>query len=141
MAMLCASTCCLFAKQVRYYDYALMGGWVYEPEIQPRAKERSPRTNVAELVAPLLVFHGEADIDVPYAQVKAFVEAARAAWPRDEPGAPTLEFVSFEGEGHGMGSWKPATRAAAFQQLKDFLRIHVKPWDFTDNPHGHLTAY
>mgnify|MGYP004294398657 CR=1 FL=1 len=21
------------------------------------------------------------------------------------------------------------------------LRIHLKPWDFTDNPHGDLTAY
>ena len=26
----------------RYYDYALMGGWVYEKEVKPRAKEASP---------------------------------------------------------------------------------------------------
>ena len=126
--------------EVRYYDFALMGGWVYEPQIRDRAKERSPTTHVANLQSPLLVLHGEADIDVPFAQVKAFVDAARAA-RRDEPGAPALEFVSFAGEGHGMGGWKPVTKAAAFKQLQDFLRIHLKPWDFTDNPHGDLTAY
>ena len=77
---------------------------------------------------------------MPCAQVKAFVEAARAK-RGDDPSSPALEFVSFDGEGHGMGGWKPATRAAAFKHLRDFLRIHLKPWDFTDNPHGDLTAY
>ena len=91
-------------------------------------------------MAPLLVLHGEADIDVPFAQVKAFVEAARAVRD-DNPASPALEFVSFEGEGHGMGGRKPATKAAAFKHMREFLRIHLKPWDFTDNPHGDLTAY
>ena len=44
-------------------------------------------------------------------------------------------------EGHGMGGWTPATQADALQRMRDFLRIHLKPWDFTDNPHGDLTAY
>jgi dipeptidyl aminopeptidase/acylaminoacyl peptidase len=126
--------------EVRYYDYALMGGWVYEPDIAARATDRSPLTHVDKLAAPLLVLHGAADIDVPFAQVSAFVDSARAA-RGNKPGAPALEFVSFEGEGHGMGGWKPATRAAAFKQMADFLRVHLKPWDFTDNPHGDLTAY
>ena len=37
--------------------------------------------------------------------------------------------------------WAPATQADALQRMRDFLRIHLKPWDFTDNPHGDLTAY
>ena len=40
-----------------------------------------------------------------------------------------------------MGGWTPATQADALQRMRDFLRIHLKPWDFTDNPHGDLTAY
>lgn len=141
----CAGIADWFCQQrhteVRYYDYALMGGWVYEEHVKPRAVAQSPLTHAAELKAPLLVLHGEADIDVPFAQVKAFVEAARAARRADDPAAPALEFASFAGEGHGMGGWAPATQADAFQRMRDFLRIHLKPWDFTDNPHGDLTAY
>ena len=61
-------------------------------------------------------------------------------WPFDTTRvvetAPALEFASFAGEGHGMGGWTPATQADALQRMRDFLRIHLKPWDFTDNPHG-----
>eukprot|EP00908_Phaeocystis_cordata_P003267 Transcript_13559.p1 GENE.Transcript_13559~~Transcript_13559.p1 ORF type:complete len:767 (+),score=240.76 Transcript_13559:97-2397(+) len=141
----CAGIADWFCQQkgteVRYYDYALMGGWVYEPAVAPRAKEQSPLTHAAALRAPLLVLHGEDDIDVPFAQAKAFVEAAQAARRPPDPAAPALELVSFAGEGHGMGGWKPATQADALHRMRDFLRIHLKPWDFTDNPHGDLTAY
>lgn len=141
----CAGIADWFCQQrhteVRYYDYALMGGWVYEADVRARAKEASPLTHAAELKAPLLVLHGEADIDVPFAQAKAFVEAARGARRADDPTAPALEFASFAGEGHGMGGWSPATQADALGKMRDFLRIHLKPWDFTDNPHGDLTAY
>ena len=128
-------------SQVRYYDHALMGGWVHEEGVRARAVEASPLTHAARLQAPLLVLHGEADVDVPFAQVKAFVEAARASRRADDPAAPALEFASFAGEGHGMGGWSPATQADALGRIRDFLRIHLKPWDFTDNPHGDLTAY
>ena len=127
--------------EVRYYDYALMGGWVYEKEVKPRAKEASPLTHAAQLQAPLLVLHGEDDIDVPFAQARAFVEAARSSRSSLDPSAPALELVSFAGEGHGMGGWKPATQVDALRRMSEFLRIHLQPWDFTDNPHGDLTAY
>ena len=40
-----------------------------------------------------------------------------------------------------MGGWSAKTQADALARVRDFLRIHLKPWDFTDNPHGDLTAY
>ena len=126
---------------MRYYDHALMGGWVHEPNIGARARAVSPRTRAAELRAPLLVLHGEDDIDVPYAQAAAFVDAARAAPARRDVGAPALEFASYAGEGHGMGGWSAKTQADALARVRDFLRIHLKPWDFTDNPHGEVAAY
>ena len=55
--------------------------------------------------------------------------------------SPALEFASFAGEGHGMGGWSAKTQADALARIRDFLRIHLKSWDFTDNPHGDLTAY
>ena len=143
--MACAGIADWFCQQrhteVRYYDYALMGGWVYEPAIRERAKEQSPLTRADHLRSPLLVLLGEDDIDVPFAQARAFVDAARASRRSDDPAAPALEFVSFKGEGHGMGGWKPATQGDALSRMRDWLRVHLKPWDFTDNPHGDLTAY
>ena len=41
--------------------------------------------------------------------------------------------------GHGMSAWPG--KAKIFQQIADFLRVHLRPWDFTDNPHGGVTAY
>ena len=68
---------------------------------------------------------GPFDIDVPFAQARAFVEAAKAARRADDPLAPALEFASYEGEGHGMGGWKPATQADALNRISAFLRIHL----------------
>ena len=68
--------------EVRYYDYALMGGWVYEAEVAPRAKEKSPLTRASELECALLALHGEDDIDVPYAQA-SHCHAGAGAGARD----------------------------------------------------------
>ena len=40
--------------EVRYYDFALMGGWVYEKEVAARAREVSPLTKAEDLRAPIL---------------------------------------------------------------------------------------
>ena len=53
---------------MRYYDHALMGGWLYEPGVGHLATQRSPLTHAAKLQSPLLVLHGEADVDVPFKQ-------------------------------------------------------------------------
>merc|ERR1719272_1659918 len=70
--------------EVRYYDYALMGGWVYEPEVAARARRASPISMASELRAPILILHGDKDIDVPFQQIPPFVEAAKRS---SHPGA------------------------------------------------------
>lgn len=123
--------------EVRYYDYVLLGGWVYQPSIAERARKAAPLTYAKDLRAPLLVLHGERDDDVPFKQCSAFVDAARgSAHP-----LASVTSVTYAGEGHGMGGWSPETQKDAMRRIRDFLRIHLKPWDFTDNPHGDLTAY
>jgi dipeptidyl aminopeptidase/acylaminoacyl peptidase len=100
--------------EVRYYDYSLMGGWVYEEEVAKLARERSPLTHAAELRAPLLITHGEKDIDVPFSQIGPFAEANPAPDPQPSvqpcgeaakrsahPGA-AVELVTYPGEGHGI---------------------------------------
>ena len=110
-----------------------MGGWVYEDEIALRARRAGPITYAAQLQAPLL--HGESDIDVPSKQIAAFVEAAKHA---EHPKASVC-LTSYPGEGHGMAGI--VAQNDVLSQMKDFLRVNLKPWDFTDNPHGDLTAY
>lgn len=122
--------------EVRYFDYSLMGGWVYERDVAERARDASPITNVSdELRAPLLVLHGDQDIDCPFSQIPPFVEAARRSV---NPGA-SVEYHAYEGEGHGISG--TAAQADILQRMSTFFRINLKPWDFTDNPHGDLTAY
>jgi dipeptidyl aminopeptidase/acylaminoacyl peptidase len=121
--------------EVRYYDHALLGGWVYEPRVAARAREASPLTRAAELRAPLLVLHGKDDIDVPFRQIPPFVEAAG----RSPQHGASVEHHYYEGEGHGMSGTQ--AQADYLDRIKTFLRINLKPWDFTDNPHGEVTAY
>lgn len=121
--------------EVRYYDYALLGGWVYEPEVAARARRASPLPRATELRAPLLVLHGEDDVDVPFQQIPPFVEAAQQS---PHAGA-AVECHYYKGEGHGMSGTE--AQADYLNRVKTFLRIHLKPWDFTDNPHGEVTAY
>jgi dipeptidyl aminopeptidase/acylaminoacyl peptidase len=123
--------------EVRYYDYALLGGWVYDPIVGARARKVSPQTRVAvDLRAPLLVLHGDQDQDVPFRQIPPFVEAAKQS---PHPLA-SVEYHVYQGEGHGM-SGSSEVQADYLNRIRTFLRIHLKPWDFTSNPHGDLTAY
>jgi len=121
--------------EVRYYDYALMGGWVYKEEVAARAREVSPITKATELRAPILILHGEDDIDVPFQQIPKFVEAAK----RSPHAGASVEYHSYKGEGHGMSGTE--AQADYLNRVKTFLRVNLKPWDFTDNPHGEVTAY
>lgn len=77
--------------EVRYYDRWLMGGWIYEQS--ERARDRSPVSAAAQISVPLLVYHGEEDRDVPFAQIGTFVEAARCA-------GADVEYVTYPSEGH-----------------------------------------
>jgi len=47
--------------------------------------------------------------------------------------------VSYAGEGHGMSGTK--AEKDVLDQIQKFLRVNLKPWDFTSNPHGDVAAY
>jgi len=123
--------------EVRYFDYALMGGWVYELSVAARALRASPATYAANLKGPLLVLHGETDKDVPFEQIGNFVLAAK----RSAHSGARVTYVSYPGEGHSMAGWASSAQNDALKKIRDFLRVNLKPWDFTDNPHGYLTTY
>ena len=120
---------------VRYYDRWLMGGWVYKPEVAARAKAANP--DPATLRVPLLLCHGKADTDCPFSQIETF--AKRVVPPAT--GEPLLETLFFEGEGHSPSGWSAEHRKAWFGAVAKFLKTHLQPWNFTDNPHGEVTAY
>ena len=117
---------------VRYYDRWLMDGWVYEPAVAKRAARASPDPKA--LALPLLLVHGAGDTDVPFAQAKRFADRAAAA-------GADVETLFLEGEPHGMGSWSKDAQAKMMDATRKFLTCHLKPWDFTSNPHGDVTAY
>ena len=115
--------------EVRYYDRWLMGGWVYEEAVRARVARANPEPVVR---VPLLLAHGRADTDCPFAQIKTFAEKAAS---------PLLETLFLEGEGHGPSGWSEEHRKAYFDAIATFLRQNLKPWNCVDNPHGDVTAY
>ena len=117
------------ATEVRYYDRWLLGGWVYEEAVRARVARANPDP---KLRVPLLVAHGEADADCPFAQIKTFAERASS---------PLLETLFLEGEDHGPSGWSAEHREAWFGAIATFLRQNLRPWNCTDNPHGDVTAY
>ena len=115
--------------EVRYYDRWLMGGWCYEEAVRARVARANPEPVVR---VPLLLAHGRADTDCPFAQIKTFAEKAAS---------PLLETLFLEGEGHGPSGWSEEHRKAYFDAIATFLRQNLEPWNCVDNPHGDVTAY
>jgi dipeptidyl aminopeptidase/acylaminoacyl peptidase len=116
--------------EVRYYDHWLLGGWIYEQE--ERARERSPVSAVERIQAPLLVYHGEEDRDVPFAQIEQFVMKARQA-------GVSIDYVTYRAEGHG--NRLPRNQQDVLGRTAAFFRRHLQPWNVRDNPSGDQVQY
>jgi dipeptidyl aminopeptidase/acylaminoacyl peptidase len=80
---------------------------------------------VKNIRAPLLVYHGELDRDVPFSQIKIFVEKAVGAGVR-------VEHKFYPGEGHSLK--KPENQEDALRLTGDFFRKHLQQWNLSDNP-------
>jgi dipeptidyl aminopeptidase/acylaminoacyl peptidase len=111
--------------EVRSYDNWLMGGWVYAQK--DRANERSPVNRIENIRVPLLVYHGELDRDVPFSQIKAFIEKAQKA------GVP-VDYKPYPAEEHNLK--KPENQQDMLKRIGDFFRKHLQQWDFSDIPCG-----
>ena len=73
---------------------------------------KSPINHVANVRAPLLVMHGVNDPRVKFDQSERMVAALRATGKQ-------VEFVSFEGDGHGNQKW--TNNLAMYRHAEDFL--------------------
>jgi len=83
--------------------------------------EASPATHVRPGLPPFLLIHGNKDERVPYEQSVNFHAKLKAA------GVPS-EFITIEGGGHGMSSWKKLNSDYA-TQLVNWLKITLRPKD------------
>lgn len=86
------------------------------PETAARWVERSPLTHVAQVRAPVLLFHGKEDTAVPYQQSVEFAEAVRR-------GGGVAELVLYDDEGHGFR--KEANRRDQLERMEAFLEKYV----------------
>jgi dipeptidyl aminopeptidase/acylaminoacyl peptidase len=116
--------------EVRYYDRWLVGGWVYEQA--ERAWDRSPISSAERVKTPLLVYHGEEDRDVPFAQIGPFVEEARRT-------GTTVEYVTYPAEGHS--NRLPNNQEDVLTRTADFFHRYLHPWNLRDNPAANQTPY
>jgi dipeptidyl aminopeptidase/acylaminoacyl peptidase len=98
----------------RHYTDTLVGPL---PDAAALYTARSP-LHFAERLAkvPLLVMHGDSDPVVPVEQSRAFVERCRAA-------GGIVDYVEYEGEGHGFR--RPENQLDEYGRMRDFLAVHV----------------
>ena len=58
---------------------------------------------------------------------------------------PTTAYTALVPSAHGASTdastTRPQAQADVLDRLRTFLRVNLKPWDFTDNPHGEVAAY
>jgi dipeptidyl aminopeptidase/acylaminoacyl peptidase len=98
----------------RHYTDSLVGPL---PDAATLYHARSPVNFVDRLThRPLLVMHGDNDSVVPIEQSTTFVERCRAA-------GGSVEFVVYEGEGHGFR--KPENQLDEYRRMQEFLAVHV----------------
>lgn len=95
------------------YEYGLIGPL---PAAGKLWKERSPLTHVANVRAPLLLFHGTEDKAVPHQQSVLFSKAVRR-------NGGVAELVSYEGEGHGFV--REVNRRDMIEKMETFLHKYV----------------
>jgi dipeptidyl aminopeptidase/acylaminoacyl peptidase len=98
----------------RHYTDTLVGPL---PDAAALYTARSPLHFTERLAkVPLLVMHGDSDPVVPVEQSRAFVERCRAA-------GATVDYVEYEGEGHGFR--RPENQLDEYGRMRDFLAVHV----------------
>lgn len=93
-----------------FTDYELVRGFVGDG---PHLHDGSPIEHVKEMRAPMLLFHGTSDLNVPYYQSKHFVEKRQAA-------GGAVELVTFTDLEHQLADSE--ARATLLQRSDEFLR-------------------
>ncbi|TCD67717.1 hypothetical protein EIP91_012014 [Steccherinum ochraceum] len=93
------------------YMAKLLGGFVTDEKVRKVYVERSPVNNAGRIRSPLLIEQGSLDAVVPPAQAEDIVKSIKA-------NGGSVEYVVFEGEGHG---WRKAENIkAALEKEREF---------------------
>jgi poly(3-hydroxybutyrate) depolymerase len=103
-------------------------GW-HRPMIEQNARY-NPRDSVREIVAPMLVIHGDKDYRVPIAQGHALWHDLNeySATPRDEHGRTRHRYLYFPDEGHWIQGRGNAQ--VWYETFLGFLDEHVRGEDW-----------
>jgi dipeptidyl aminopeptidase/acylaminoacyl peptidase len=104
----------------RHYTRTLVGEPPPAPEVDERARDRSPTWFADRIRTPLLVLHGEDDPVVPVGQSRVLVERIRAAVGGT---VPDVELVVYPGEGHGFR--QRVHQLDEYERIAAFLARHV----------------
>ncbi|MFN8021984.1 MAG: alpha/beta fold hydrolase [Acidimicrobiales bacterium] len=102
----------------RHYTRTLVGEPPPPPEVDERARDRSPTWWADRITTPLLVLHGEDDPVVPVGQSRVLVERIRAA-------GGDVDLVVYPGEGHGFR--RREHQLDEYRRIASFLERHVAP--------------
>ena len=98
----------------QHYTDSLVGPW---PDAAPVRSSRSPLNYTERLTdVPILLMHGDSDPVVPLEQSQAFVERSRST-------GVDIDFVVYEGEGHGFR--KVENQFDEYRRMHDFLASRV----------------
>ncbi|MDB5429444.1 MAG: peptidase prolyl oligopeptidase active site domain protein [Caulobacter sp.] len=98
------------------YEARYMGA---KGDNDPRLDDISPARHAERMTIPLMIVHGQSDMNVPYEQTLTMTRAL------DRAGRP-YELVAIAAEGHNLQ--KPASRLTAFTSLIGFLEKNNPPY-------------
>jgi dipeptidyl aminopeptidase/acylaminoacyl peptidase len=99
-----------------YFKVAL--GDAEKPEEREFLIERSPRTHLHNMSAPMLVIQGRNDPRVVAAESEDLVDQLRAQ-------GKVLELLVFEDEGHDVLKYE--NRVTCYNSIADFFAKHLNP--------------
>lgn len=99
-----------------YFKIAL--GDAENPSEREFMRERSPKTHLHNMTAPMLVIQGRNDPRVAAAESEDLVRELKAA-------GKEIELMVFENEGHDVLKFE--NRVACYQAIADFFARHLQP--------------
>lgn len=116
---------------VRNYDYWLLGDWVYNLDVS----SISPIYEISKIEIPVFLTHGKQDINVPFEQVKRYVEKANAL------DKSNIMYYFYGDEGHGLPAYKKNNYNHWHRLLVDFLGFYLKDWNYQTVPYKNQTFF
>lgn len=110
---------------VRNYDRWLLQGWINQNDFN----DKSPIFEIEKIKIPVFITHGELDVNVPFVQVRVFIEKA------EKLGLFNIQHYFYKNEGHGLPGFEKKNYLHWHNSLKDFLNFYLKEWNYENIPY------